>query len=64
MGDINLQRGDFFCTVFGAKFLDLGLREKDRDLKRRLEQYNKWGNRIVNERVEEIKEKVERGEVS
>ena len=58
MGDINLLRGDFFCTVFGAKFLDLGVREKDRDLNRRLKLYKEWGHKIVNERVEEVKEKI------
>ena len=64
MGDINLQRGDFCTTVLGAKFLNLGLREKDRSLNRRLKLYKEWGHRIVGERVEEIKQKIERGEIS
>ena len=54
MGDINLQRGDPLYFAFGKRFLDLGIRKKDRDLNRRIKMYKSWGHKIVSERMEEI----------
>lgn len=64
MGDINLQRGDPFYFIFGPRFLDLGLRKKDRDLNRRIKLYKSWGHKIVSERMEQIKNKIENGELT
>ena len=59
MGDLNLQRGDFLYNILGPKLLDSGIRQKDRDLNRRLALYKGWGYKLVNKRVEEIKKKIE-----
>ena len=52
MGDINLQRGDLLYAVLGPKLLDSGIRQKDRDLNRRLKLYRSWGHKLIDKRVE------------
>ena len=47
--------------MFGVKFLNAGIRKKDKDLNRRLALYKAWGKNLVNERVTEIKKKIEEG---
>ena len=39
MGDLNVQTADLGLQLFGVKFLELGLREKDRDVNERLKIY-------------------------
>ena len=41
--------------MFGAKFLDLGVRGKDRDINRRLKIYKDWVIETVKKRIEEVK---------
>ena len=43
MGDSALQISDLPYVLFGVKFLELGLREKDRKINERLKIYKAWG---------------------
>ena len=45
--DVNVQNFDLLCMIFGTKFLELGLRQKDRDISRRLRVYEEWGRQVV-----------------
>ena len=52
------QKGDIFYLIFGINFLKLGLRKKDREINSSLRLYKAWGKKIVNEKIEKIKEKI------
>ena len=62
MGDISSETTDLPYIIFGVKFFNLGIRKKDRDINRRLKLYKSWGKQLVNERVEEIKKRIEEGD--
>lgn len=50
MGDLLSQTYSLPYALFGIKFLNLGLRQKDRDVNRRLKIYKNWGKKMVSER--------------
>lgn len=43
IGDITTQSGDPLSIIFGPNVVNLGLRGKDRDLKRRIKLFKSWG---------------------
>ena len=51
MGDLALQNADPVYIILGLKFIKLGLREKDKDINRRLKLYKAWGNDFVQKKV-------------
>ena len=60
MGDLNLTRGDFWYGIFGVKFLNLGIRKKDRDLNRKLKLYKVWGYELIRKKFSKIKKNMRR----
>jgi cytochrome P450 len=49
--DMALQPENWFYPLFGVKFLNLGLREMDRDINNRIKIYKSWAKEKVNEQV-------------
>ena len=60
IGDLIAQRRDFFYFLLGSKFLELGIRKKDREMNRKVALYEAWGKKVVGDKVSEIKAKAER----
>ena len=58
-----LQITDLSHILFGVKYLELGLRAKDREVNRRVQLFRAWGKKFLMERVEEAKVKIEKGEI-
>ena len=56
MNDLTKQGEDPFYFFFGAKFFDLGVRSKDRDVNRRIKIFKSWASAIVQKRIKEIQE--------
>ena len=50
--------------MFGVGYKDLGLRKKDRELSNNRRIFRAWGRKVVEDRVNEIKGKIEKGEIS
>ena len=63
MADLTLQLSDFGHILFGIKYLQLGLKTKDREVNRRIQLFQAWGNKFLTERVEEAKGKIAKGEM-
>ena len=47
--------------MLGPKFLDLGIREKDRKANKKLAIYEAWGKSVVGDKIQKLKEQMERG---
>ena len=58
-----LRQRDFLQFILGARFIKLGLREKDRVMNRKTSIYDAWGRKVVEDKITAIKEKAERGEL-
>ena len=54
--------GDFFYILFGIKFVKWGFRHKDRDLLRKIKIVRGWGSKLVEEKMQEIQQKIEKEE--
>ena len=63
MGDMAQQVADIKYTFFGVKYLELGLKQKDREVNRRLKLFKSWGSKFLAQRVEEAQKKIEEGEI-
>ena len=57
------QRQDPLYFLLGPKFLELGIRKKDRQMNRKVALYEAWGKKDVRDKVSEVKAKAERGEL-
>ena len=49
--------------MLGPKFLDLGIREKDRIVNRKLAIYEAWGKSVVGDKIERLQGQIEREEL-
>ena len=49
--------------LFGVNFVSLGLRKKDKILNNNKNIFRSWGGNVVKDRVNEIKSKMEKGEL-
>lgn len=58
VADLGLQRVDPLFALFGVKYLELGIKKKDKDLNRRIALFKSWGKAIVDQKIEETKEKI------
>ena len=63
LGDIFVQAFSLFFALFGLKGVSLGIRKIDKDINRRIKIYQGWGRTIVDKKIQEIKEKHEKGEL-
>ena len=64
LDDMFLMTFEMPFFIFGAKFLDFNLREKDRRLNNSKKIFRSWGSKIVKDRVQEIQAKLEKGELN
>ena len=62
MGESMTQR-DIFYFLLGLKFINLGIRKKDRVLNRKIAIYEAWGKKVIEDKIAGIKDKAERGEL-
>ena len=62
MGESMSQR-DILYFLLGIKFINLGLRKKDRLMNRKISMYEAWGRNVIDDKIASIKEKAERGEL-
>ena len=45
--------------VLGVKFLNLGLRQNDRDINRRIKKFEEWGNNYVSKKIQNAEANIE-----
>jgi cytochrome P450 len=57
MFDVNEQGFEPVALALGPKFLELGLRAKDRDINRRVKLFRDYALKTIDDRVKELKEK-------
>jgi cytochrome P450 len=57
MFDVNEQGFEPVALALGPKFLELGLRAKDRDITRRVKLFRDYALKTIDDRVKELKEK-------
>jgi cytochrome P450 len=57
MFDVNEQGFEPVALALGPKFLELGLRVKDRDINRRVKLFRDYALKTIDDRVKELKEK-------
>ena len=64
IGHMAIQLFGPLGVLGGYQLVELGLRQKDREVNRRIALYKKWGEHTICQRVEEIKKKHSNGELS
>jgi len=63
MADVNNQSLDIPAVLFGLKFLELGLRAKDRDIIRRVKLFKEFAFNLIEKRVSQLKEATANGKI-
>lgn len=58
MADIGNQALKPTTFIFGTKYLNWGVTEKDRDINRRLTTFKNWGLNYIKKKIQEIKDKI------
>ena len=48
LAGLTSQTVDLFYAMFGAKFLQLGIRQMDREMNRKVRIYNAWTRQLLN----------------
>jgi cytochrome P450 len=61
MGDVDTQTFELPAVLFGMKFLELGLRAKDRDVNRRIRLFRSFAFDLIKRRVAELDEATAEG---
>ena len=64
IGDLAIQMFSPLTFLLGHRLIDLGLRKKDREIKRKAKIFKSWGKGMVSTMSREIKRKHENGELT
>ncbi len=55
IADVTQNSMQLLPIIFGAKFINAGLRARDRDCNRRIKLFKNWGRSFIHKKIEESK---------